>query len=73
VDKARERTDSTESGLGLAIAKAIVEAHGGTITVESAVGSGTTFTVALPVAPRPDAGMANGMDVGERAESKIKN
>jgi signal transduction histidine kinase len=66
-DKARERTDSTESGLGLAIAKAIVEAHGGTITMESTVGYGTTFTVALPVAPRPGAGVANGMDVGERA------
>ena len=36
------------SGLGLWISKAIVEAHGGEITVESAVGRGTTFRVALP-------------------------
>ena len=36
------------SGLGLAITKAIVDAHQGTITVESALGSHTTFRVQLP-------------------------
>ncbi|OYT73373.1 MAG: hypothetical protein CFK52_02055 [Chloracidobacterium sp. CP2_5A] len=38
-------------GLGLAIAKRITEAHGGAIYVESRVGQGTRFTVALPPAP----------------------
>ena len=37
------------SGLGLAISKAIVEAHGGTIEVASEENVGTTFTVRLPV------------------------
>jgi two-component system OmpR family sensor kinase len=38
----------TGSGLGLAIAKAIAQAHGGTLSVESQVGVGTTFSLALP-------------------------
>ena len=36
-------------GLGLALAKALVERQGGTIRVESQIGKGTTFTVKLPI------------------------
>lgn len=46
-DPSRSRATGN-SGLGLAIAKAIVESHGGTITASSMVGLGTTFTVTLP-------------------------
>jgi signal transduction histidine kinase len=47
VDKSRHRKDKG-AGLGLAIAKEIVQAHGGQIKAESVVGVGTKFTVMLP-------------------------
>jgi signal transduction histidine kinase len=46
-DAAARATPGT--GLGLTITKAIVDAHGGSIDVTSAVGRGTTFTVRLPL------------------------
>lgn len=46
-DVSRSRA-SGGSGLGLAIVKGLVEEHDGNITVESAVGQGTTFRVRLP-------------------------
>jgi signal transduction histidine kinase len=43
----------TGSGLGLAITRWVVQAHEGTITVESVVGTGTTFALTLPVVQGP--------------------
>ena len=45
----------TGSGLGLAIVKGFVEANGGSISVQSLPGQGTSFVVSLPVAPPSDA------------------
>jgi signal transduction histidine kinase len=52
-DPAVRRTKGT--GIGLAIVRYIVEAHGGTIRVESAVGRGARFVVRLPVAEGTEA------------------
>ena len=50
-DSSRSRTVKTKgSGLGLSIVKAIMEAHGGDVRVESEPGKGATFTLTFPVA-----------------------
>lgn len=47
-DLSRTREINTGVGLGLAIAKAVIESHNGKISVSSIPGEGSTFTVALP-------------------------
>ncbi len=49
VNPARSRDDGG-TGIGLAIARSVVEAHGGRIRAESEVGKGSVFTFELPVA-----------------------
>jgi signal transduction histidine kinase len=44
-------TKAKGMGFGLAISKRFIEAHGGKITVDSAVGQGTTLTIVLPLEP----------------------
>ena len=45
-------TKAKGMGFGLAICKRFIEAHGGSISVKSAPGKGTTFTVTLPIQPK---------------------
>lgn len=48
-DRSRH-SENGESGLGLAIVRSIIKAHGGSITVESTMGEGSVFTLLLPAA-----------------------
>lgn len=49
VTNSRRRSDG--SGLGLSIVKAIAEAHGGKINLRSQLGTGSTFTIVIPLEP----------------------
>ncbi len=48
------KVDGRGTGLGLSIVHDIIDGHGGTVSVRSLQGSGTVFTLTLPIAARPD-------------------
>ncbi len=48
-DPSRARTSGEGSGLGLSIVDAVMKAHGGSVSVESEVGKGSTFTLHFPI------------------------
>lgn len=50
----RDRNEQQGAGMGLPIARGIIEAHGGTIDLWSVEGKGTRLTIALPLSPTQD-------------------
>ncbi|GMR10378.1 MAG: HAMP domain-containing sensor histidine kinase [Anaerolineae bacterium] len=58
LDKARSASGPRGAGLGLAISREIVEAHGGSLQAKSVVGRGSRFTVRLPIVQPDDETLA---------------
>jgi two-component system, OmpR family, sensor kinase len=51
VDPSRARHAGEGSGLGLSIVDAVMKAHGGSVSVDSEIGKGSTFTLHFPISP----------------------
>ena len=66
LDESRSR-DVGGAGLGLAIVRAVVEAHGGTITVDDSPIGGARFTVRIPATTRDESEPVDGLNDAARA------
>jgi len=64
------KAEGLGTGLGLSVSYGIIQAHGGTIDVQSEVGSGTTVTIALPITPPPDGTRTEDVPVRVFADSR---
>jgi signal transduction histidine kinase len=66
-DKFERGTPRSGAGLGLSLVKSLIELHGGTVTIDSAAGRGTTITCRLPTALREFPGMPPSTKIESRA------
>jgi PAS domain S-box-containing protein len=67
------KQDYSGTGIGLAVCKKIIDNHGGSITVESEVGKGTTFIIQLPAPPSQQADLEAEPTVAINIPTKIQN
>jgi signal transduction histidine kinase len=66
------KEDQHRTGLGLAIAKNIIDQHGGTIEVNSQPGVGTEFVVTLPLlSPEPAVAQTSSLSSNSKAENQV--
>jgi signal transduction histidine kinase len=66
-EKFERGTPRSGAGLGLSLVKSLIELHGGTVTIDSAAGRGTTITCRLPTALREFAGIPPSTKIESRA------